>query len=272
MADRDDDLDGLWRRRVIMLAGGLVILGLLAWALSGTASRTTAAAQQSAVAEVRAANGLPSAAYGTVPPTPAAALAGSPSAPASPTASPKASKSPKDHSPKDHSPKDHSPKDHSPKGQSAKVKPQKGKSPKAASSSKAKRVKLQSDSTCQAGSVVMTLFSVRPSYSAGEPPEFDVYAVSTSASGCEFRFGPGAVRVLVSQHGRTVWDSAACHPAAVQQERLVRGVPVQMSVIWNRNAAYGCRGWLPPRSAGRFTAVARTATQSTPATTFELAR
>jgi hypothetical protein len=49
-------------------------------------------------------------------------------------------------------------------------------------------------------------------------------------------------------------------------------VPVQMSVIWNRNAGYGCRGWLPPRSAGRFTAVARTATQSTPATTFELAR
>jgi type IV secretory pathway VirB10-like protein len=262
MADRDDDLDGLWRRRVIMLAGGLVILGLLAWALSGTASRTTAAAQQSAVAEVRAANGLPSVAYGTVPPTQPASLAGSPSAPASPTGSPKASKSPKDHSPK---------------RQSAKVKPQKGKSPKAASSSKAtakagKRVHLQADSTCQAGSVVMTLFSVRPSYSAGEPPEFDVYAVSTSASGCEFRFGPGAVRVLVSQHGRTVWDSAACHPAAVQQERLVRGVPVQMSVIWNRNAAYGCRGWLPPRSAGRFTAVARTATQSTPATTFELAR
>lgn len=250
-----------------MLVGGLVILGLLAWALSGTASRTTAAAQQSAVAEVRAANALPSAAYGTVPPAPAVAVAVSPSALASPTASPKASKSPKGQSPKGQSPKSQSPKDKSPKAASSSKAPTKTKAVK-----RAKRVTLQADGACPAGSVVMTLFSVRPSYPAGEQPVFDVYAVSTSAVGCEFRFGPGAVRVLVSQHGRTVWDSAVCHPAAVQPERLVRGVPVQMSVSWNRNAGYGCRGWLPARAAGRFTAIARTATQSTPATTFELAR
>jgi len=242
--ERDEDL---WRRRVIILAGGLVILGLLAWALSGTASRMTTAAQQSAVAQVRAANGLPSAAYGTVPPTPVAAVLGSLSAPASPTASPKAAKSPK-----------------APKSPKAAKSPKAGKQPK--------HVKPQASSTCPAASVVMTLVSARPSYSAAEEPVFDVYAVSTSATSCGLRFGPGAVRVLVSQHGRTVWDSADCHPAAIQRERLVRGVPVQMSVSWNRAAGYGCRGWLSAHESGRFTAVARTATQSTPATTFELAR
>ncbi len=250
-----------------MLVGGLVILGLLAWALSGTASRTTAAAQQSAVAEVRAANALPSAAYGTVPPAPTVAVAGSPSAPASPTASPKATKSPKGQSPKGQSPKGQPPKDKSPKAANSSKAPTKTKAAK-----RAKHVNLQADGACPAGSVVMTLFSVRPIYSAGEQPVFDVYAVSTSAVGCEFRFGPGAVRVLVSQHGWTVWNSAECHPATAQQERLARGVPLQMSVTWNRNAAYGCRGWLPSRASGHFTAIARTATQSTPATTFELTR
>lgn len=118
----------------------------------------------------------------------------------------------------------------------------------------------------------MTLFSQRPSYVTGERPVFAVYAVSTSPTDCVFRFGPGAVRVLVSRRGRVVWDSAYCHPASVERVHLIRGVPAQMSVTWNRRAGYGCRGWLPGNSTGRFTAIATTGAQTTPTAYFELVR
>jgi hypothetical protein len=118
----------------------------------------------------------------------------------------------------------------------------------------------------------MTLYSQRPSYAPTGQPEFTVYAVSTSAVGCAFRFGPGAVRVVVSHQGKVVWDSAYCRPAPIDRVRLARGVPVQMSLTWNRHSGYGCRGWLSPRPSGRFTAIATTGTQTTPAAYFDLTR
>jgi len=116
----------------------------------------------------------------------------------------------------------------------------------------------------------MTLFTTKPSYASAERPVFEVYAVSTSASECAFRFGPGVVHVLVSQRGRVVWNSAECRPAATNEVRMQRGVPAEMSVTWNRHAPYGCRGWLVGHPTGRFTATARSGAQSSPATDFEL--
>jgi hypothetical protein len=239
--ERDEDVNAYWRRRVIILAAGLVIFGLLAWALSGSGgAKPSAAARQVAVVRVRSANELPDAAYGSMPTTP--------------TASPSPSPSP------------------SVSG-SAKVKSKTKAKAKAKAKAKHKRsAAVHPGSACPAGGVVMTLFSQRPSYVPGEQPVFTVYAVSTTATDCVFRFGPGAVRVLVSKHGRTVWDSADCGPAPVQQVRLVRGVPLQMSVTWNRKPQYRCRGWLPGRSDGQFTAIATTGTQTTPPAAFALVR
>jgi hypothetical protein len=260
--ERNEDLDAYWRRRVFILAGGLAILGLLAWALSGSGGAApTPAARQAAVAQVRAANGLPAAAYGSMPASPAVTAPSIGSAPAtgSPSAAPSASRSAR-----------------------AKAEAKRGSARRGpagrAKASAAKRPRhvpgaaLRPGALCPAGSVVMTVFSAKPSYVPGDRPVFDVYAVSTAPVSCVFRFGPGAVRVLVSQHGRVVWDSAECRPATVQRARLARGVPVQMSVSWNRHAAYGCRGWLSSRASGHFTAVARAGSQSSPSTGFDFVR
>jgi hypothetical protein len=200
---------------MIILAAGLVIFGLLAWALSGSGrARPPAAARQVAAVRARSANELPDAAYGSMPTTPTASPSPSPSRSVSGSA-------------------------------------------KAKTKTKHKRsVPVHPGAACPAGSVVMTLF----------------YAVSTTATDCVFRFGQGAVRVLVSKHGRMVWDSADCGPAPVQRVRLARGVPLQMSVTWNRKPHYGCRGWLSGRSAGQFTAIATTGTQTTPPASFALVR
>jgi hypothetical protein len=232
------DEDAYWRRRVIILAGGLVILGMLAWALSGSGGgKPSAASRQVAVAQVRAANKLPDAAFGSVPATPTA----SPSPSVSPSVSASAEAS----------------------GSAAR---------------KARRARHShsraagAGAACPSGGVVMTLFSQRPSYLPGERPAFSVYAVSTSTTNCVFRFGPGAVRVLVSRHGQVVWDSADCRPAPVSRVNLTRGVPAQMSVTWDRHAGYGCRGLLSGKAAGRFTAIATTGPQTTPPTYFQLVR
>lgn len=253
-AYRDEDADAYWRRRVFILVGGMVILGLLAWALSGSGgTRPASAARQAALDQIRAANGLPSAAYGHSP----AAAPVTPDAAGSPGTG-AGSPSPADSNAK------------------AGQKTAKGKGGKAgqktAKAAKSAKAHARTGSWCPPGSVVMTLFSAKPGYPPGQRVVFDVYAVSTADSGCAFRFGPGAVRVVVTQHGRVVWNSVECPTAIVRKVRLARGVPVQMSVTWNRQAGYGCRGWLPAGADGRFTAVARAAGQSSPPAYFELAK
>lgn len=228
------DEDAYWRRRVIILAGGLVILGMLAWALSGSGGgKPSPASRQMAVAQVRVANKLPDAAFGSVAATPSA----SPSVSPSPSASASASA----------------------------VAVRKARHPRHARA-------VGTSTGCPDGGVVMTLFSQRPSYLPDERPAFSVYAVSTSATRCVFRFGPGAVRVLVSRDGQVVWDSADCPPAPVSRIRLTRGVPAQMSVTWNRLAAYGCRGLLSGKATGRFTAIATTGAQTSPTAYFNLVK
>jgi hypothetical protein len=120
--------------------------------------------------------------------------------------------------------------------------------------------------------VVVTVFTGKPSYAPSEEPAFDVYAVSTAASPCTFSFGGQAVRVLVTAHGRTVWDSAACPAAPARTLKLIRGVPEQVSVSWNRRVPHprACRGRLPRGAYGKFTAVARVGSQSSHAAYFDL--
>jgi hypothetical protein len=233
-AYRDGNPDEYWRRRVFLLAAGLVVLGLLAWAVSGSGGGKPGSAG-SGRQPVLSATGLPAAAYGS------AAASGPPSAgavPAFATASPT---------------------------------PARSRSPKR-SPRKRPRTRHHASAWCPSGSVVMTVFTSRPSYQVGQHPVFTVYAVSTVPGGCEMRFGPAAVRIIVTRHGRVVWNSSQCPAPAARTARLRRGVPAQMSVTWNRRAAFGCRGWLPANSYGNFSATARARVASSPAVTFELVR
>ncbi len=100
----------------------------------------------------------------------------------------------------------------------------------------------QSGGDCSPSSVVLSLFSTRPSYSAHEFPEFDLYAVSTAPGTCTVNLGPAQLHLTVMSAGRVIWDSADCSPShASQDDQHSRGVPVQSSITWNRTITLpGC--------------------------------
>jgi hypothetical protein len=121
---------------------------------------------------------------------------------------------------------------------------------------------------------VVSLFTSQASYSPGKDPQFDVYAVSTVPSACLLAFGPGSVRVIVTQHGQVVWDSAACKPAPAVPVWFQTGVPQFLTVSWSRAAVTpaGCAGSLPAGASGTFQAVAMSAGRDSAVRTFTLTR
>lgn len=128
---------------------------------------------------------------------------------------------------------------------------------------------------CAAGRVVLSLFTTKPAYQAWERPTFRVYAVSTSESACRMKYGPSAVRIEVTQHGKTVWDSAACPaaPKRAQTTSLTPGVPQEVTVAWDREASgRSCAGTLAPGESGSFEAVAQAAGHSSPVRAFKIMR
>lgn len=126
---------------------------------------------------------------------------------------------------------------------------------------------------CAAGRVVLSLFISQAAYLAWEQPTFRVYAVSTSESACQMRYGPAAVRVEVTQHGKAVWDSSACPDTrkGARTVRLAPGVPQEVTLAWNRKASgRSCAGTLPPGGSGTFEAVAQADGHSSPVRPFKL--
>jgi hypothetical protein len=234
------DAEAYWRRRAAILAAGLLALGLLAWALSGSGGSGPRPGPGPGLAQEQA-NRLPPAAYGSAPAGSSSPLM--PEAGTMPLASGSASPSA-------------SPSDSARKRAPART----------------SHHQSRAGGSCVTGSVVVTVFTRKPSYGPHEEPAFDVYAVSTAARPCTFPFGAKAVRVLVMAHGRTVWDSAACPAAPSRSVDLIRGVPAQTFVTWNRRVRHplACRGSLPSPAYGKFTAVARAGGQSSPATFFDL--
>jgi hypothetical protein len=232
------DPDAYWRRRFFILGGGLAALMLLAWLFgSGGPSRqaSQAAAAHASMAARQARESLPSAAYGTP-------YGAQPSHSASTTPFPSISDSSTD-----------------------------SRSP---SASAAAAVRTSgAGKHCPAASIVLSLFTSQPSYQPKEQPTFDVYAVSTSASACQLRYGPAAVQVVVTSHGKVVWDSAACKTTrqAARMVNLAPGVPQEVEMAWNRKAAvHSCAGSLPRGEWGTFQAVARSDGHSSPIRSFRL--
>ena len=120
---------------------------------------------------------------------------------------------------------------------------------------------------------MLSLFTSQPSYQPREQPTFDVYAVSTSATACQLRYGPAAVRVVVTSHGKVAWDSAVCETTrqGARTVNLAPGVPQEVELAWNRKAAArSCAGSLPPGEPGTFQAVAQADGHSSPIRSFKL--
>ncbi len=238
------DPNAYWRRRFFILGGGLVLLAVLAWFFTGGQgpSAVTSAAASASMAALQGHDALPSAAYGSAWPGPSA----KPSVTARPHPTVKAGPKPTG---------------------SAKAKDRSGAGKRSRAASTA-----AGGSECPPADIVLSLLTSQASYSQGEQPRFEVFAVSTASGDCELAYGPGSVRVVVTYLGQVKWDSAACAPAAAKPVLFKRGVPQVLTISWNRAATTpaGCAGALPAGAWGTFQAVATTAGQSSPARTFKL--
>jgi hypothetical protein len=125
---------------------------------------------------------------------------------------------------------------------------------------------------CAPGTVVLSVFSARPSYTGGQDPKFAVYAVSTSAGVCTFKLGPGRLHLEVMSSGRVIWDSADCARSdSTWTARLSRGIPVLESITWNRTITLpGCVTLASSARAGAYQAQAWTASVSSEVLSFRL--
>jgi hypothetical protein len=245
------DPNAYWRRRFFILGGGIAIVGLCVWLFPGARHATPpdSATARAAMAALDKREQLPAAAYGSTWPGPAPKkTTAEPTATATAAAASKR-KAGTGYYPAAHPAPTPTP---TPSGSAAAV-----KGPR-----------------CTPSDIVLSLFTGQPSYGQGTEPKFDVYAVSTSSAACTLSYGPGSVQVVVTSHGRVVWDSGACKPPAAAPVRFTLGVPQVLSITWNRQASgpSGCAGTLPAGAWGTFDAVALTDGQSSPVRSFTLAR
>ncbi len=219
--NRSASADAYWRRRLFALAAGLAVIGVLAWAVGGTAgAHPTAATTPLHHHHVRP------------PAPPAASATPAPSASASPSPSPTPRPSPHATSGKHAS-------------QAAKPKP--GHTPAATAAGGTQ----SPGSGCQPADVVLTLTASSNSYGRAARPQFDLDVVSTASRTCTFNVGTRHLTVLVESGGVRVWNSADCagKSGASSAAKLKRGVPLQLQVSWDRLlSSPGCR---MPRTAAR---------------------
>jgi hypothetical protein len=121
---------------------------------------------------------------------------------------------------------------------------------------------------------VLSLFTSKTYYHAGQYPVFEVYAVSTAARACSFDISPAKLHVQVSSSGRVIWDSADCSRGQPDRRAgLRRGVPAQESLSWNRIISLpGCVTVASSARPGTYQVQARDASVASPVRTFKLAR
>jgi hypothetical protein len=264
--DNDTDQpDAYWRRRVFTLVAGLSLLGLLAWAFSGGGGKPASTAPK----DSQASGILPAAAYSGAPTSPSPSVGrytagGSGPALAGPTASlpfPSATTPPSGVGQSGSGTTAGKSTTSGPAGAG-------GVAPAAASGG------VEPGGGCSPGAVVLSLFSSRPDYYAGQYPVFDIYAVSTASRACSFDVSPTRLHVVVMSSGRVIWDSADCtrgEPNRVAE--LSRGVPAQGSVTWNRTVSLpGCVTLASAARPGAYQVQARDATVGSPVRTFRLVR
>ena len=119
---------------------------------------------------------------------------------------------------------------------------------------------------------MLTLLASKPSYGPRAQPRFQIEIVSTGATACAFDLGPASLRVVVTHGGEIVWNSGACpRDAASRVTRLRRGVPVAVSVVWNRSLTVaGCPTTVMAASQRTYVAVAQSGTAQSPGQAFRL--
>jgi hypothetical protein len=234
------DPEYYWRRRFLVLAGGLAIVGVIACGVSALLGPARSGSTPRASLAVR----------DTLPPAALGFAAGSGSSPsASAAAAPGKGSSP--------GPGASSGSAASPKG---------SPSPRSPASPAV---------TCSPSAMVLSLLTPHAQYGPGQQPRFEVYAVSTAPGSCTLAFGPSSVQVVVVRRGQVLWDSSGCLASApaARPVRFMQGVPQVAVLSWNRKAkTSGCAGSVPAGTWGRVDAVALADGKSSPVRSFTLSR
>lgn len=207
-----------WRRRVLVLAGVIGVIGVLVWSCSPQdpaqkPPRQASAAATSSVTQPTASSAAP---------TPL-----SPAASAHQTA--KARQTKKAH-------------------QTAKAR-QAGK--------KRTGMRARSHgSDCAPGDVVITLLGGQQSYRQPAEPRFTIYVVNTGGRTCAFDAGPRSLRLVVESGPVHEWSPADCvHRSNPGIIRLSHGVPFTKHISWNRiRSTPGCSSSGQPALPGTYTA------------------
>ena len=223
---------------MVLAAGLSLVLGVLAWALSGGGKPASPAVAAPAARSAATLRMLPAAAYPSSPAFSSAQARRTVLGPASPAASPSGA----------------------------------GPGPGPASPALSGSGLGPGERPCPASAVVLSLFSSTPSNSGGHDPQFEVYAVSTASGPCTFDLSPGRLHLTVMWAGRVVWDSADCARGdASRVARLSRGVPAQESITWNRTITLpGCVELASQARPGTYEVQARTAAVASQVVTFKL--
>jgi len=210
--------DIFWRRRVVALALGIAILGLLAWAVSGVFGGGTVTGQTADVGHVTksGAAGAPATAFHWRA-TAQASAQGTPSAGAH-TPGPTQSPAPTHNA----------------------------------------VTTAHNGNSCPAGDVVISLVAAQYSYGAHVLPEFEVAIVSTAGQTCTFDVGAKNVQLVIKSGSARVWGSSDCAgDVGSQSTELARGVPAVLRISWDRKTSVpGCRLARVPALPGTYTATA----------------
>ena len=277
--------DDYWRRRVITLCAGLALLGLLAWAFSGGGGKPAAAKKAA-----QAFGALPATPYSGTPANGAAASAavnGAPASggPASPSPGTDASASAGSSASLPFLTSSPSPGASTPGASTPGASTPGASTPGTSASARAARAAaanatagpasgVEPGGGCAPNAVVLSVFTSKTSYHAGQYPVFEVYAVSTASRACTFNLSPAKLHVLVSSSGRVIWDSADCSRGRPDKRaELRRGVPAQESLSWNRTISLpGCVTVASSARPGTYQVQARGASVASPFRTFKLAR
>lgn len=198
--------DTFWRRRVIALALGIAVVGLLAWAVSGVLGGGTSAKQADAGQATKT----------------GAAVASTPTMPAIAAASASASGSAQ------------------PSGATHPATP----TPTATPTPSRKTVTTaHTGDGCPTGDVVISLTASGDSFISPARPEFDIAVVSTDARTCGFGVGVKSLRLVIKSGPARVWGSADCLAGAGSKAaQLTRGVPAVLHISWDRKTSLpGCK-------------------------------
>jgi hypothetical protein len=122
--------------------------------------------------------------------------------------------------------------------------------------------------------MVLSLFTSRTSYSAGQYPAFRIDAVSTASRTCSFDISPHRLHVQVMSKGRVIWDSADCSRGEPNRSvQFRRGVPAETSVTWRRIVSLpGCVTVASSARPGSYQVQARDSSVASPVRSFKLVR